>query len=341
LLSNPARKRRARKWLLFKSLGAFLYHLSRTSNKRTASTTTGGGNLSHSQDAEEDEDPEGRKQWVMEQAASCVEEMWATPANHSVGLASGEEQTLALAGSTIRGIAPTALDGEIETALGSDQCAIPPRAVAAAQALWHKIPELSDLSTLSAFLAWDHSALQSHSSAVGNSDTVLSHFALSQSEETALLQAYATWVLENNKAAADKKRRSRNKKDKTELDEEHRAMSSVWQSMFVPLLVRNIDSPSRLLPLVFLASEAMDLQVLFDADRIDTLRDAAKNIMLVLERHGEDVRLSRLAIAFLERVDASRMLAPGLTLSVDAHEDDNADGGYEAQGSAGAVPGDL
>ncbi|KAJ2514506.1 cohesin complex subunit [Coemansia sp. RSA 1939] len=341
LLSNPARKRRARKWLLFKSLGAFLYHLSRTSSKRTTSGSTGGDNLSHSQDAEEGVDPEGRKQWVMEQAASCAEEMWATPANHSVGLASGEEQTLALAGSTIRGIAPTALDDEIETALGSDQCAIPPRAVAAAQALWHKIPELSDLSTLSAFLAWDHSALQSRSSAVGNSDTVLSHFALSQSEETALLQAYATWVLENNKAAADKKRRSRNKKDKSELDEEHRAMSSVWQSMFVPLLARNIDSPSRLLPLVFLASEAMDLQVLFDADRIDTLRDAAKNIMLVLERHGEDVRLSRLAIAFLERVDASRMLAPGLTLSADACEDDNADGGYEAQGPAGAAPGDL
>ncbi|KAJ2090309.1 cohesin complex subunit [Coemansia sp. RSA 986] len=324
LLSSPTRKRRARNWLLFKSLGAFLWHLSRTASRRT--------NNSNQQD---EEDPEGRKQWVMEQATSCVEEMWATPAS-SVGLATGEEQSLALAGSTISGIASTALDTEIESALGSDQCAIPPRTVAAAQALWHKIPELCDLSTLSAFLAWDHSALQQNSS----NDTALSCFALSQNEETALLQAYAVWILENSKAIADKKRRSRNKKDKSDLDEEMQTMSRVWQSMFVPLLVRNIGSPDRLVPLVYLASEAMDLQVLFDADRVDVLRNVAKNVMLVLERHGENVRLSRLATCFLERVDSSAMLAPNLFLSSGVHEEDedNADGSL---GATTAVPGNL
>ncbi|KAJ2381628.1 hypothetical protein GGI23_007540, partial [Coemansia sp. RSA 2559] len=202
LLSNPARKQRARKWLLFKSIGAFLWHLSRTTaataRQKARDSDQGGVGA-------EDEAPEGRKQWAMEQATSCVEEMWASPAS-SVGLAAaGEEQSLALAGSTIGGVAATALDAEIELVLGSDQCAIPPRAVAAAQALWHKIPELCDLSTLSAFLAWDHSASQNSSTP---RDTALSCFALSQSEETALLQAYAVWVIENSKAIADKKRRS-------------------------------------------------------------------------------------------------------------------------------------
>ncbi|KAJ2398781.1 hypothetical protein GGI23_003038 [Coemansia sp. RSA 2559] len=328
LLSNPARKQRARKWLLFKSIGAFLWQLSRTpaatARQKARDSSQGGVRAG-------DEDPEGRRQWAMEQATSCVEEMWAAPAS-SVGLAAaGEEQSLALAGSTIGGIAATALDAEIELVLGSDQCAIPPRAVAAAQALWHRIPELCDLNTLSAFLAWDHSAVQSSSTP---RDTALSCFALSQSEETALLQAYAVWVIENSKAIADKKRRSRNKKDKTDLDEELQAMARVWQLAFVPLLVRNIGSPHRLLPLVYLAAEAMDLQVLFDADRIDVLRDVSKNVMLVLERHGDNVRLSRLAASFLERVDASKMLAPSSALS----EEDAASG---AQSAASTTPGDL
>ncbi|KAJ2558037.1 cohesin complex subunit [Coemansia sp. RSA 1933] len=314
LLSSPARKQRARKWLLFKSLGAFLWHLQ----VRTPARGKGS------------DDDEGRRQWAMEQAASCVEELWATPAS-AVGLSAGEEQNLALAGSTVRGIAPTALDSEIEAAMGSDQCAIPPRAVAAAQALWHKIPELCDLSTLSAFLAWDHSAIQSPSASSSHT-TALSSFALSQCEETALLQAYAVWVLENSRALADKKRRLRNKKDKSELDEDQQAMSRVWQSMYVPLLVRNIGNPQRLLPLVYLAAEAMDLQVLFDADRVDMLGDVARNIMLVLERHGDDVRLCRLATSFLERVDASGMLAQSMAISEQ----------HGLQGDvAGTVPGDL
>ncbi|KAJ1789241.1 hypothetical protein LPJ59_005382, partial [Coemansia sp. RSA 2399] len=190
---------------------------------------------------------------------------------------------------------------------------------------------LCDLSTLSAFLAWDHSALQNSSA---SKDTVLSCFALSQSEETALLQAYAVWVIENGKAIADKKRRSRNKKDKSDLDEELQAMSRVWQLTFVPLLVRNIGSPHRLLPLVYLAAEAMDLQVLFDTDRVDMLREVSKNVMLVLERHGDNVRLSRLATSFLERVDASRMLAPTSALS----EEDTASG---SQSAVSTAPGDL
>ncbi|KAJ1989861.1 cohesin complex subunit [Coemansia umbellata] len=335
LLESQPRKRRARKWLLFKSLGAFLWHLSRMSRPIAG---TGHSDCSSKGQDNFDMESGAKKQWIMEQAASCVEEMWAAPTS-SIGLTVGEDQNLALAGSIISGLVQTSLDAKIDAALGSDQSAILPRSVAAAQALWHKIPELSDLDTLSAYLSWDHTTL--HSTATSK-DTASSCFALAQGEETALLQAYAVWVLECNKSIADKKRRTRNKKDKSDLEEELQVMSRVWQSTFVPLLVRNIDSPDRLLPLVYLATEAMDLQAIFDADCVNVLQEVSKSITLVLERYGGDVRLARLATGFLERVDNSRLLAPASVIAATsgAQDDDNGNGNSAQHGDS-TVPGDL
>ncbi|KAI8322789.1 hypothetical protein GQ54DRAFT_130939 [Martensiomyces pterosporus] len=315
ILASPARRGRAKKWLLYKSLGAFLWRLARTDRAPPGKAPA------REDDGDMSTDSEPKQQWVLEQAASCIEEMWSAPAL-SMGLSLGEDSSSTLAGATVGAVSPTALDAEIEACVGSDQGAVLPRSVAAAQALWHKLPELSDLDTLSAFLAWDHSA---SAGASASSTTAQHRFALAPAEETALVQAYAVWVLERNKAIADKAKRTRNKKDKADLEDELKSLSKLWQSMLVPLLVRNIDSPARLLPLVYIAAEALDLQVMFDAHKTDVLLDIIKNISLVLERYGSNVPLARLATSFLERVDASKILRS--TSEVAADSGDSASGG--------------
>ncbi|KAJ1960222.1 cohesin complex subunit [Dipsacomyces acuminosporus] len=301
ILESAARRNRAKKWLLYKSLGAFLWRLAHMDRASAIGTSTAGENNAA--------DAESKQTWILEQAASCIEEMWSASALSTGFSLSGEDSAPTLAGSTIAGIKPTALDAELDASVSTDQGTVLPRCVAAAQTLWHKIPELSDLDTLLAFLTWDHSV---HASASRSSSTAQKLFALAPGEETALVQAYAVWMLERKKAIADKGKRTRHKKDKSDLEEELASLSKLWQSRYVPLLVRNIDSPTKLLPLVFLAAEALDLQAMFDAHQTDVLQDIVKNVSLVLERYGGDVPLARLATSFLERVDASRVLPEAL-----------------------------
>ncbi|KAJ2368238.1 cohesin complex subunit [Coemansia sp. RSA 2610] len=257
LQATPARRARTRRRLVFRAVGAFLVHVSRGSQAG---------------DADMDVDV-GADAWVAEQAAACIEEAWAAPA----GLSDAPS-------------AQTALDRRIAAAVGVDQTAVPaPRLVAAAQALWARVPELGRLHELAAYLAWDHSA--------GG------RFALAPAEETALLQALAVWVGER---AAD--RRARSKKERAEAEAGARELARLWQGAFVRLLARNMDSAERLLPLVQVAAEALDLQLLFDAHRTDVVADAAARVAAALERYGGCVRLARLAVQFLGRVDDSRVL---------------------------------
>ncbi|KAJ1729654.1 cohesin complex subunit, partial [Coemansia biformis] len=306
LLATAGGRRQARKWLLFKSLGAFLWHVSHTPAAGTARAGSG--------------DSDAAEWWVQEQAATCAEELWAaTPT--AVGL-SADEQHAMLAGAAAGGLPATALDARIEAAVAAaDQSAALPRLAAAAQALWHRVPELEDLEALAGFLAWDHSAR-------GARDTVGACFALAAAEETALLQAFAAWVTERSRTAAERARRTRSKK--AESEDQQLGRERTWQGMFVPLLARHSDSPRRLLPLMFLAVEALDLQALFDAGRTDVIAEAAAHAVAVLARHGRHVRLAQLAAHFLERVDDSRLL-PGTLATSDA-----------ADGSAGgSAAGDL
>ncbi|KAJ1943800.1 hypothetical protein EC988_006145, partial [Linderina pennispora] len=295
ILETPARRKRAKKWLLYKSLGAFLWRLAYADQQKARDT---------SDTADVDGmDAEAKQQWVLEQAASRIEEIWSTPAS-SLGFSLSEETVAALAGCTIGDTPATPLDAEIERAVGANTGTVLPRLVAAAQALYHKLPELADVDTISSFLTWDHSTRTTSS----GEPVALSRFSLAPAEETALLQSYAVWVLERNKTISDKLKRVRNKKEKADLEDELRAPSKQWQSTMVPLLERNIDSPARLLPLVFLAAESLDPQVLFDANRTAALQDIARNLMLVLDRYGGNVRLARLVAGFLERVDATKIL---------------------------------
>ncbi|KAJ1944437.1 cohesin complex subunit, partial [Linderina macrospora] len=319
ILETPARRKRAKKWLLYKSLGAFLWRLAHADRQKPH----GNGDAADADGM----DAESRQLWVLEQAASRIEEIWSTPAS-SLGFSLSEETVAALAGSTIGDIPPTPLDAAIDEAAGANIGSVLPRPVAAAQALYHKLPELADVDTISSFLTWDHSTQVSR----GGESTALSRFSLAPAEETALLQAYAVWVLERNKTINDKLKRVRNK-EKADLEEELRAPSKQWQLTMVPLLVRNIDCPVRLLPLVFLATESLDPQVLFDANKTDALQDIAKNLSLVLERYGGNVRLARLVASFLERVDATKILraADEMAEDIDGQE----------QPSAATAPGPL
>ncbi|KAJ1817900.1 cohesin complex subunit, partial [Coemansia sp. RSA 2598] len=318
LSSAPNEGSAEHSWLLFKSLGAFLYHLARMS-KLTIDTDAA---------SMETDDSGSKGLWIAEQAASCIEEMWNSPAV-AVGLgASNEEQhqqVASLAGSTITGISSTALDRLIQEAAYSAQGLVLPRLAAAAQSLWHKIPKLGDLEGLASFLGWDHSAAQL--------DAHKSPYVLVPSEETALVQAFAVWVIEHQKSIVAKSKRVRNKKSKSDIDEEAQALVKMWQSSFVPLLTRSVDSPEKLLPLVYLATDAMDLQQLFDSNSTGVLREVTKTIMLVLERYGGNVSLARLAAAFLERVDRSRLLsASAMDQSLVDEDEVDADA---------TVPGDL
>ncbi|KAJ2707934.1 cohesin complex subunit [Coemansia sp. IMI 203386] len=319
LSSTPKEGSAEHSWLLYKSLSAFLYHLARMSRPSVDADNS----------AMETEDTDGRDIWIAEQAASCIEEMWNAPAV-AIGLGtSGEEQqqqqAAALAGSTITGVSLTALDRSIEDAVYSGQGLILPRLAAAAQALWHKIPKLSDLEALASFLGWDHSAAQL--------DAQRSAFILVPSEESALVQAFAVWVIEHQKSIATKSKRVRNKKSKSDVDEEAQVLAKMWQSSFVPLLTRSIDSPDKLLPLVYLAADVMDLQQLFDSNSTGVLQEITKTVMLVLERYGGNVSLARLAAAFIERVDKSRILSASAMDQSLIDEDDVA--------ADATVPGDL
>ncbi|KAJ2759709.1 hypothetical protein IWQ56_005670, partial [Coemansia nantahalensis] len=304
LLATAGGRRRARRWLLFKAVGAFLCRVSRAEPAARAEP-------SGADDAAE--------WWVQEQAAACSEELWAA-APTAVGLA-GDEQHVTLAGATADGLPATALDARIEAAAAAaDESAAPQRLTAAAQALWQQIPELDALTALAGFLAWDHSAQ-------GARDSAGARFALAPAEETALLQGFAVWVGESRRAAADRARRARGKKDRAEADDEKQQArwARLWQGLFVPLLARHADSPRRLLPLAFLAAEALDLQALFDAGRTDVIADAAAHAAAALSRHGRHVRLARLAALFLERVDASRLLPGALTAGSAARGADDGD----------------
>ncbi|KAJ2715697.1 cohesin complex subunit [Coemansia spiralis] len=305
LLAKAGGRRRARVWLLFKAVGAFLWHVSRGASAVAAPSANGGAD-------------DAAEWWVLEQAASCTEELWAA-APTAVGLAADEPQHAGLAGATADGLPATTLDARIEAAAASaDQSAAPQRLTAAAQALWHQIPELEDLEALAGFLAWDHSAR-------GARDTVGARFALAAAEETALLQAFAVWAAECNRTAAERARRARSKKDKAVAEDEQQARAQQWQGMLVPLLARHADSPRCLLPLMFLAAEALDLQALFDAGRTGVIAEAAKYAAAALTRHGRHVRLARLAAHFLGRVDSSRLL-PGALATVDEAADGTAAG---------------
>ncbi|KAJ1779992.1 cohesin complex subunit [Coemansia sp. RSA 2523] len=262
VLATSARRARARRWLLFRAVGAFLWHVGR----RPAPTT---GNT--------DDDAEA---WVNEQAAACIEEAWAAPA---AGL--GDEPGFGA------GDAATALDWRIDAAIGADQTSAPPRVIAAALALLPRLPELGRLGSLASYLAWDH--------------TSAALFALAPGEETSLLQAFAAWVGERTRTVADRPRRVR-KKDSAG-DDAARELSRVWHQ-FVELLTRNMDSIDRLVPLMQVAAEALDLQALFDDNRTGVIEAVAAHATSVLARYGDCVRLVRLAASFLHRVDSSRIL---------------------------------
>ncbi|KAJ2852311.1 cohesin complex subunit [Coemansia brasiliensis] len=285
LLQTSGGRVRARKWLLFKSVGAFLWHVSRTKQPTTQPASS------------MDIDTEA---WVAEQVAACIEEVWAAPAS-AVGLnAGGEAPILA---EPIAGAESTELDQRVKAAVNADPAQAPsPRLVAAALSLWPRLPELGHLQTLAAYLSWDHSASADSEAVVGTK------FALAAEEETALLQAFAIWTSECVRAVGERQRRSRSKKDRTEADDEARELNHVWQGAFVPLLARNMDNAERLLPLLFVAAEDLDLQSLFDANRTEIVEAVAIHASTVLERYGSSIRLVRLAVQFLERVDASRVL---------------------------------
>ncbi|KAJ2083036.1 cohesin complex subunit [Coemansia sp. RSA 988] len=289
LLSHAAGRIQAHKWLVFRALGAFLWHVDRA-----------GGSSGSSSGSSPESTDEPEREWVEQQVAACIEELWAAPAA-AVGFVVGDDQHAALARAKVGSLTATALDRRIDAAVATDQSAAPPRLVAAAQALWSHFPELANPASLAEFLAWDHSAPAAQR-------TALACFAVTPTEETALLHAFAVSVAERRRVAAERARRSRSRKDRADLTLERDATDRLWQGAFVSLLVRCSDSPTRLLPLMFLAAEQLDLQALFDADRVDVIADVAKHAAMVLERYGANVRLVRLAAAFLDRVDSSRIL---------------------------------
>ncbi|KAJ2726328.1 cohesin complex subunit [Coemansia sp. Benny D115] len=278
-------------WLLYKCLGAFLCHLACMS--QPTADQNNDGQAADSEDAV-------RLAWVAEQAAACIEEAWHTP---TVGVAATSDEQLhaVLAGSLPGGMRRTALDHEIEAAAGANTDALLPRPAAAAQVLWPRLPQLNNLESLAQFLCQDHSA------AANNRETAA--YALAAAEETALLQALAVWVVEVDRASQAKGRRMRGgKKDKSESDDAAQALARVWQSSFVSLLTRNLDNATRLVPLMYLASEQLDPQLLFDAQRVGVLEDVARITVVVLERYGGNLQLARLAIRVLTRLDSSGLL---------------------------------
>ncbi|KAJ1898812.1 cohesin complex subunit [Kickxella alabastrina] len=254
---------------LLRCLGAFLHRLALMSHP-----AAGEAAREHSR-------------WVAEQAAASVEELWSAPPAAAAGLGSDEHQLLQAAAAG--GPPPTALDGAIEAAVcaGAGAGAVQPRVAAAAQALWHKMPELgAALGTLAEMLGHDHSALP-------------------PAEECALLQALAVWVCERQRAVRARRLRTHRTADADAEQPE----AALWQALFAPLVARNMDDAQRLLPLVFLAAEALDAQQLFDAERTDVLQALARMHLAIIARHSGHVRVVRLAAAFLERLDASRLLA--------------------------------
>ncbi|KAJ2374394.1 cohesin complex subunit, partial [Coemansia sp. RSA 2611] len=244
LLASARGRKRVHKWAVFKALAAFLAHLTRGDRQphQTASL-----------DADE------QRVWVAELSASLVEEVWAgadTPSGRATGL-----------------------DALISAAAEEGQA--PGRLVAAASALWSRVPELDSLSTLAGYLSRDHSATRRA-------------FALSPSEETALLQAFASWVHES--ATVEKSRRARPAQP-----------DSRWQTSLPRLLARNGEHAPRVAALAVAAS-VVDIQALFDADRSDVVEAIAQHLSSALERHATCVRVIRPAAAFLARVDRSAVL---------------------------------
>ncbi|KAJ2157035.1 cohesin complex subunit [Coemansia sp. RSA 552] len=272
LAASGAHKARARKWLLYRAVAAFLWHISRPENTESDTTTV----------------TDAQEQWVAGQAAARVEELWAAPA---LAMGAADEAT------AVPGVSEpaTALDNAIAAAVGADHATpASARLVAAAQALWPRLEELSDAAALASYLAWDHSEQDpSHTS-------VRARFALAPGEETVLLQAFAVCAAE--------KTRSTRRRDREQAEATQQALARMWHSAFVPLLARHADSVARLLPLASLAACHMDLQALFDASHSNVVADTAHHMQAALRRYGENVRLARLAMAFLDRVDASRTL---------------------------------
>ncbi|KAJ2865911.1 cohesin complex subunit [Coemansia aciculifera] len=241
LLASAGGRRRVHKWAVFKALAAFLAHLTRGDRQpRGAVKATG-----------------EQRVWVAEQSASLVEELWA--------------------GAEI-GDRVTGLDGMISAAAEEGQA--PGRLVAAASALWGRVPELGSLAALAGYLSRDHSASRRA-------------FALSPSEETALLQALGSWAQES--AAASPRRSKAAQPD------------SRWQAALPQLLARNGDHAARVAALAAAAS-AVDIQALFDADRSDAVEAVAQHLSSALARHAACVRVVRPAAAFLARVDRSAVL---------------------------------
>ncbi|KAJ2058992.1 cohesin complex subunit [Coemansia sp. S146] len=242
LLASAGGRRRVHKWAVFKALAAFLAHLTRGDRQpREAVRVTG-----------------EQRAWVAEQSASLVEELWA--------------------GAEIGGRA-AGLDGMISAAAEEGQA--PARLVAAASALWSRVPELDSLAALAGYLSRDHSASRRA-------------FALSASEETALLQAFGSWAQES--ATEKPRRRSRPSQP-----------DSRWQASLPQLLARNGDHVARVAALAA-AAAAVDIQALFDADRSDSVEAVAQHLSSALERHAACVRVVRPAAAFLARVDRSAVL---------------------------------
>ncbi|KAJ2685294.1 cohesin complex subunit [Coemansia spiralis] len=244
LLASARGRKRVHKWAVFKALAAFLAHLTRGDRQphQTASLDT-----------------DEQRVWVAELSASLVEEVWAgadTPSGRATGL-----------------------DALISAAAEDGQS--PGRLVAAASALWSRVPELDSLSTLAGYLSRDHSATRRA-------------FALSPSEETALLQAFASWVHES--ATVEKSRRARPAQP-----------DSRWQTSLPRLLARNGEHAPRVAALAVAAS-VVDIQALFDADRSDVVEAIAQHLSSALERHATCVRVIRPAAAFLARVDRSAVL---------------------------------
>ncbi|KAJ2785818.1 cohesin complex subunit [Coemansia interrupta] len=276
--------------LLLKAVGAFLHHLARMGQPADAGGDDGAGA------------DEQRALWVGEQAAACIEEAWAAPAT-AVGLGSGsgsdeqqQVQAAMLAGAAVGDQAPSALDRQVAAATQARLAAVDGRAAAAAAALWPRLGELADLEAVAAFLGRDHSAQPSAAC------------ALAAGEETALTQAFAVWVGEAQRA--QRTRRARGRAARTADDDESQRLGRMWQASFAPLLARSIDSPARLLPLAHLAAEALDVQQLFDASATHVLADVAGALARALERHGGDVRLARVCVAALDRLDRCGVL-PG------------------------------
>ncbi|KAJ2826001.1 cohesin complex subunit, partial [Coemansia furcata] len=168
--------------------------------------------------------PSELRAWVAEQSASLVEEVWA--------------------GAEVASDGTTELDAAIGAAAAEGQA--PGRLVAAAAALWGRVAELGSLAGLAGYLSRDHSAVRRA-------------FALSPSEETALLQAFACWAQES----AEKARRAK-------APAAAAAEDTRWQVALPRLLGRHGDDAARVAALAG-AAAAVDLQALFDADRSDVV----------------------------------------------------------------------